>query len=67
MLQIESLHVRIQSVEALRGISLSVPDGALPRRERGQHAGLTGGDWRLRLRPAPAPAPRRLKPCDGGP
>ncbi len=29
MLQIESLHVRIQSVEALRGISLSVPDGAL--------------------------------------
>jgi len=29
MLQIESLHVRIQSVEALRGISLSVPDGAM--------------------------------------
>ena len=29
MLQIESLHVRIQSVEALRGISLVVPDGAM--------------------------------------
>jgi branched-chain amino acid transport system ATP-binding protein len=29
MLQIESLHVRIQSVEALRGISLSVPGGAM--------------------------------------
>ena len=29
MLQIESLHVRIQSVEALRGISLAVPDGAM--------------------------------------
>ena len=29
MLQIESLHVRIQSVEALRGISLTVPDGAM--------------------------------------
>ena len=29
MLQIESLHVSIQNVEALRGLSLTVPDGAL--------------------------------------
>jgi branched-chain amino acid transport system ATP-binding protein len=29
MLQIESLHVSIQSVEALRGLSLAVPDGAM--------------------------------------
>ena len=29
MLQIESLHVSIQSVEALRGLSLTVPDGAM--------------------------------------
>jgi branched-chain amino acid transport system ATP-binding protein len=29
MLQIESLHVNIQSVEALRGISLTVPGGAM--------------------------------------
>jgi branched-chain amino acid transport system ATP-binding protein len=29
MLQIESLHVSIQNVEALRGLSLSVPNGAL--------------------------------------
>jgi len=29
MLQIESLHVAIQSVEALRGLSLTVPDGAM--------------------------------------
>ena len=29
MLQIETLHVSIQSVEALRGLSLSVPDGAM--------------------------------------
>ena len=29
MLQIESLHVQIQNVEALRGISLAVPDGAM--------------------------------------
>lgn len=29
MLQIESLHVNIQSVEALRGLSLSVPDGRM--------------------------------------
>jgi len=29
MLQIESLHVSIQNVEALRGLSLTVPDGAM--------------------------------------
>lgn len=29
MLQIESLHVNIQSVEALRGLSLAVPDGRM--------------------------------------
>ena len=29
MLRIESLHVSIQNVEALRGLSLTVPDGAL--------------------------------------
>ena len=29
MLQIDSLHVSIQSVEALRGLSLTVPDGAM--------------------------------------
>jgi len=29
MLQIESLHVNIQNVEALRGLSLSVPNGAM--------------------------------------
>ena len=29
MLQIESLHVNIQSVEALRGLSLTVPDGRM--------------------------------------
>jgi branched-chain amino acid transport system ATP-binding protein len=29
MLQIESLHVSIQSVEALRGLSLTVPDGQM--------------------------------------
>ena len=29
MLQIESLHVNIQNVEALRGLSLTVPDGAM--------------------------------------
>ena len=29
MLQIESLHVSIQNVEALRGLSLTVPNGAL--------------------------------------
>ena len=29
MLQVESLHVRIQGVEALRGIGLVVPDGAM--------------------------------------
>jgi branched-chain amino acid transport system ATP-binding protein len=29
MLQIESLHVSIQNVEALRGLSLAVPDGAM--------------------------------------
>jgi len=29
MLQIEALHVSIQSVEALRGLSLTVPDGAM--------------------------------------
>ena len=29
MLQIESLHVSIQNVEALRGLSLSVPNGAM--------------------------------------
>ncbi|MEO5881423.1 MAG: ATP-binding cassette domain-containing protein [Caldimonas sp.] len=29
MLQIESLHVSIQNVEALRGLSLRVPDGAM--------------------------------------
>jgi branched-chain amino acid transport system ATP-binding protein len=29
VLQIESLHVSIQGVEALRGLSLTVPDGAL--------------------------------------
>ena len=29
MLQVESLHVSIQNVEALRGLSLTVPDGAL--------------------------------------